>query len=281
MSKKLMTILALSMVMGLTTPVWAQDTGLIIPVPIFTEAGVKAEVIYDSATGLYTYSYTITNPSTNTGEIYDIDIRMPRGGGTLSSEGLTMPRGSKTRTFDQVLSIRRNPKPMVPVGIVAPSGWDGGLGNRGVAGFGCGNETPNILPGETKGRFELISRGLPTIREAEIEPWWIFYKKGSASEEDAVLAREIEESLKFITKTIGPTAPPRALSFIVFLENIEDYIDESVTLGWIIDSALVSTLQAKLDTARSFIQADDPTKAKLALGEFMDLVGQASPSQLT
>lgn len=277
-----MLILALPIVMGLTMTVWAQDTGL-MPVPVFTEAGVQAVVTYDSATGLFTYAYTITNPSTNTGEIYDIDIdiRLPRGGEILSSDGLTMPRGSKIRTFDQVLSIRRNPKPMVPVGIGAPPGWDGSLGNRGVAGFGSGNEAPNILPGETKGGFELISRGLPTIREIEIEPWWIFMEEGSASEEGANIAREIEESLKVTKKTIGPTAPPSALSFIVFLGTIEGYLDESVDLGWAIDIGLVSSLQTKLEAARSFIEAEDPTKAKLALGEFMDLIEHAESSKLT
>ena len=199
------------MFLGLTTSIWAQDTGR-ISVPVFTEAGVKAEVIYDSATGLclYTYAYTITNPATNTGDIWDIDIDIsqPRGGEILSSDGLTMPRGSKIRTFDQVLSIRRNPKPMVPVGIHMPSEWCGGLGARGVAGISSGIESSNILPGETKGGFELISRGLPAIRDIEIEPWWIFSKEGSISDEDEDIARGTTESLKFITKTIGPTAPP-------------------------------------------------------------------------
>ncbi len=171
MNRKFLTIVALSSVLlGLGTALYAKDTGR-IPVPIFTEAGVQAGITYNSTTGLYTYGYTITNPAANTGEIWniDIDIRLPRGGKALSSEGLTMPRGTKTRTFDEVLSIRRNPEEMVPVGIRAPLGWNGGLGNRGIAGFSSG-DAPNILPGETKGGFELISRGLPAIREIEIEP---------------------------------------------------------------------------------------------------------------
>lgn len=277
MRKKLMIILVFSMVLGIGKPVWSQDTGR-IPVPVFTEAGVQAGVTYDSTTGLYTYAYAITNPATNTGEIWDIDvdIRLPRGGKSLSSEGL---RIDNTLTFDEDLAIFKGDfVPMVPVGIRVHSGWSGGVEARGVAGFCCGTK---IIPGETKGGFELISRGIPTIRDIEIEPWWIFMEEGSASEEGAKIAREIEESLKVTKKTIGPTAPPSALSFIMFLETIEVYLDESVDLGWALDTGLVSALQSKLEATRSFIEADDPTKAKLAMGEFMDLIESADPTQLT
>jgi hypothetical protein len=275
-----MIILVFSMVLGIGKPVWSQDTGL-IPVPVFTEAGVQAAVTYNSTTGLYTYDYTITNPATNTGEIWniDVDIRLPRGGKVLSSEGLMIPHGFITDSFDESVAIFKGDfVPMVPVGIHVPSGWSGGVGARGVASFCCGIK---VLPGETKGGFELISRGLPTIREIEIEPWWIFMEEGSASEEGAKIAREIEESLKVKKKTIGPTAPPSAISFMVFLETIMSYLDESVDLGWAIDMDLVSSLQSKLEDARSFIEADDPTKAKVALGEFMDLIENATPTQLT
>jgi hypothetical protein len=277
-----MSIFVFYMVLGIGKPVWSQDTGR-MPVPVFTEAGVQAGITYDSTTGLYTYNYAITNPTTNTGEIWDIDIdiRQPRGGKVLTSEGLMIPHGFITETFDEDLAgFKGDFVPMVPVGIRVPSGWGGDLGARGVASFSSG-DAPNILPGETKGGFELISRGLPTIRDIEIEPWWIFMEEGSASEEGAKIAREIEESLKVKKKTIGPTAPPSALSFMVFLESIEVYLDESVDQGWLLDSALANALQAKLEDTRSFIKADDPTKAKVTLGEFMDLIENAEASKLT
>ncbi|MBW2311639.1 MAG: hypothetical protein JRF35_11295 [Deltaproteobacteria bacterium] len=280
MRRTLMIILVFSLVLGIGKPVWSQDTGL-VPVPVFTEIGVQAGVTYDSTTGLYTYDYTITNPATNTGEIWniDVDIRLPLGGKALSSEGL---RIDNTLTFDEDLAIFKGDfVPMVPVGIQVPSGWGGGVGARGVAGFFSRTGFPNILPGETKAGFQLISRGLPTIRDIEIEPWWIFMEQGSASEEGASIAREIEESLKVKKKTIGPTAPPSALSFIVFLETIEVYLDESADLGWAVDAALINFLLGKLGDARSFIEADDPTKAKVALGEFMDRIENATPTQLT
>lgn len=284
MSKKLIFILVISIVLAFSNYILAQDDGLIIPVPVFKAAAVQSEAAYNSTTGLYTYSYTITNPATNTGEIgsIDIDIRQPRDGTVLSSAGLTIPHGFITNSFDEsVADFKGNFAPMVPVGSAVPPGWGGGVGARGFAGFSSRTGFPKILPGETKGGFQLISRGLPTIRSIEIEPWWIFYKAGSASEEDAALARKIEKSLKFTTKTIGPTAPPQGFSPIQFVDTIQGYMDESITLGWLIDPSLVSTLQAKLNSVRSFIQANDPSSAKVALGEFMNLITSSSSSQLT
>jgi hypothetical protein len=286
MIRKFVTLLAVYFVLlWLSTAVCAQEAGL-MPVPVFKEVKVKAGITYDSTTGLYTYAYTITNPATNTGEIryMDIDIRQPRGGVILSSEGLMIPHGFITDSFDESLEVFKGDfAPMVPVGIRVPSGWGGGLGARGFAAFSTRSATSKILPGEEKDGFELLSRGLPTIRDFEIVPWWVFLVEDfeTVTPEEEQRAREIEDSLPLKKKTIGPTAPPSALSFIVFLESIEVYLDESVDLGWAIDIGLVSALQAKLEDARSFIEADDPTKAKLSLGEFMALIESATPSQLT
>ena len=110
---------------------------------------------------------------------------------------------------------------------------------------------------------------------------WIFATEDFFGAEDEAISREIEESLKFRTKTIGPTAPPENLIPITFLDTIQGYIDESVTLEWLSDSVLVSALKAKLDSVRSFIQADDPSSAKVVLGEIMDIINQATSSQIT
>jgi hypothetical protein len=282
MGREFKIITVFFLFIALIAPVRAQDTGL-VPVPVFTNAGVGAEVTYGAGTNLYTYIYTITNPATNTGEIWsiDIDISLPRYSTILSSNGLTISRGTKTQTFEEVLSKRKNSEPMVPVGISVPSGWDGSLMNRGFAGFSSKNDLPNILPGETKGGFQLISRGLPTIRSVEIQPLWMMVVDDSATDESSTVGRAITKSLKFTTKTIGPTAPPESLIPITFLDTIQGYIDESVTLDWMSDSVLVSALKAKLDSVRSFIQADDPSSAKVVLGEIMDIINQATSSQLT
>ena len=279
-----MTILVLLGVMASNSHLWAQNTGN-IPVPIFTNASVRAEITYVSGTGLYTYNYSITNPATNTGEIWsiDIDIRQPSYGQALSSDDLTIPHGFITDSFDESISDFKglNITTMVPVGITVPSGWGGDLGVRGVAGFSSNNDSPNILPGETKGGFQLISRGLPAIRNIEIQPWWIMAVNEEATDEDANIGRATIKSLKYTTKTIGPTTPPRDFNARDFLDIIKGYIDESVTLGWIIDSTLAASLKTNLDSARSLIETDDTSSAKVSLGEMMDLINNATSSQLT
>ena len=206
---KLRITLGILILILLTTSIDAEQVGR-LPVPILKNVQVQAQAAYDPTTGLYTYSYTITNPSTNTGEIWDIeiDITKPPGNSYPSSYGLTIPFGVRTRTFDEVLAIGRDAVPMVPVGMLLPKGWEGDLGDRGVAGFTSFNEIggTKILPGETRSGFNLISYGLPTIRQIELEPWWIYVEDEDPTDEEDRRAREIEDSLPFKTKTLGPSA---------------------------------------------------------------------------
>ncbi len=286
MNRKFIPIIIFLIIIGLT-PHISGGGGPLIPPPVFTSAGIQSSAVYESTTGLYTYSYTITNPATNTGEIWsiDIDITKPPDSVYLSSEGLTIPYGVRVRTFDE-LAARRD-EPMVPVGIRVPSSveWGGDLTNMGTAGFstgtGSGPGGSYILPGETKGGFEFISRGLPAIRNAEIEPKWLYIAEGSISGEEEDLADQIEDSLIFHTKTLGPTALPRFLDPKDFLNTVRSYKDESVQLGWLMDAALTTALKSQLDRAYAFVDANDPSSAKLVLQEIMTAIEQASSTQRT
>lgn len=290
MFKKLSTFIAVFLVPLLSFPVYAQDTGT-MPVPVFTDAGVGVVVSYDAAEGLYRYDYTISNPTGNSGAIwtFDINISRPRNGMELSSAGLTIPRGTRAFTFDEVYSdmLKWNPKPMVPVGLKSPpglepsglTGWGGSISN-GLAGF---SGDPNILPGESQGGFIFISRGLPGIRDIKIEPDWMMVVEGSVTDEDVSVSRAVKQQLTVTKKTVGPTAPPGQYGMDLrgLLEKIYGYITESAALGWLADAALADSLRAKLDAAKQFMNTDDGTQAKTTLGEFMTLLDNASPAQRT
>lgn len=99
--------------------------------------------------------------------------------------------------------------------------------------------------------------------------------------DDVEAAKQLVEKLAFHGKTLGPTAPPRYMDYKAFLETIRGYINESVTLGWLIDPSLTNTLKTYLDTAAAYIDANDPTQAKTALQEFMITIEQASSAQRT
>ncbi len=279
MNKKLIMIILFACI-GLTAYVLAQDAGQ-IPVPVFTDVKVQAIATLDSVTGLYTYNYTISNPATNTGKIWtiDIDITRPPDSGYLSSEGLTIPVGSITiKTFDEEIADFEDPKiPMVPIGIRVPSGWTGDVQERGFAGFSSGEASTNILPGQTQSGFELISYGLPTIRQIEIEPWWIYVEDEDPTPEEDQLARQIEDSLIFHTKTLGPTAV--ILGSYNHWNQIRDDLNQAIQLGWISDTTLSNTLVTQLASAREAVDANDGTLAKNRLQTLLNTIAQSTSGQ--
>src|SRR5881397_905506 len=177
MCRQLRLLISLWIVLGWAAAVGAEQVGL-TPIPVLQNVQVQAQATFDPTLGRYTYGYTIINPPTNTGRIdrIDIDISQPFRERVFSSEGLTIPFGVRTLTFDQVLAMRRNADPMIPVGMRVPSGWRGGLGPTGFAFFGStGPElgTDEVIPGETQGGFEVISRGIPTLRQMKLIPDWV------------------------------------------------------------------------------------------------------------
>src|SRR5437867_12110585 len=71
----------------------------LMPIPTFKAAEVHAEASFDPGTQRYTYRYTVSNPASNTGEIWDIQLdvtthvspssRSP----AFNSSGLTIQKG--------------------------------------------------------------------------------------------------------------------------------------------------------------------------------------------
>lgn len=270
--------------LGLDSPLNAQ-VGL-MPIPVLQDIKVQSQITLDQTTGLYTYAYTFTNSANSSGEIrrIEIDITQPSNGQSLSSDGLTIPIGLQNIPFVQEIGresfFRLNPAPMVPVGMHVPAGWNGGIGVGGYASFGS-NGSAFIFPGETRGGFELISRGLPAIRECKVIPKWVFLVESeeTVTPSEIQAAIDVEEKIKYSTKILGPTAPPRFLDFKAFLDTIRSYIDQSVALAWLPDPTLTNTLRTELNTAGSFLDANDPTSAKMTLQHFMETIDQATLAQ--
>ena len=132
MLKAMRVIVGLLMTIALTAPVAAQDAGR-LPLPALRDVRVESRMAFDAGSGLYTYIYSVSNPSTNTGEIWniDIDVSLPPGSLELSSEGFTIPVGASILSFDEeVAGFSSGYVPMVPLGMIPPSGWAGGLCKR-------------------------------------------------------------------------------------------------------------------------------------------------------
>jgi len=132
---------------------------------------VISSVVRTENTGIFGYRYRVFNPPANDGQVADIQIEIGRGSGEveLSREGLTNgPRYFRYSSEDAFQQV-----PMVPVGISGPDGWEYGLGfdartpPRGFAGWGAIEDPALIRPGTGLTGFELVSQGLPGIRNAE------------------------------------------------------------------------------------------------------------------
>ena len=259
-----------------------------IPVPVLDNVEVQAAATFDVGTGLFTYTYSVTNPSSNTGEIrhlaLDVTTRIPRSGvPAFDSSGLTMPRGAAGLVpFDEKLadleplSVPAGTS-VIPFGQLAPSDWAGGLRLDGFAGFSTLTKAARILPGMGLGGFELISRGMPTILEMQIKPFWLFTSPGDPTPEEIEQATEIEASIILHTVTLGPSALTPGT--FAHWDRLREDLNQAIQLGWIPDVSLANALVSQLASAREALDSEDGTLAKARLQTLIDTISQSTPAQ--
>lgn len=185
----------------------------LMPVPVLKDAQIRAGVGFDATTGRYTYTYTINNPANqnNTGKIWSMSLDTTHMGNVrwMDSAGLTLPKGFATKTFDEQLDATQPldlpfGTTVIPFGLQVPVDWVGGFGKNGHADF---SGPPGIIPGSSLGGFKLISPGLPAIRAAMLEPWWVHLVPDAedVSEEEEAAGAAVEEQIRFHTVTLGPS----------------------------------------------------------------------------
>ncbi len=239
--------------------------------PILEHVEFKATVTL-AASGIYTYAYSLTNPATNTGEIWtiNIDITAPSGGQDVGAEGVVS--GPRYTRHSSALVLSEIGRPLIPVGLFSPPEWISGLSIGGTAGWG-GSDAPFLIhPGKSLAGFQLTSRGLPGIRSAQIKPEFKQTPVDEATEENTERLRAIKKAIVVTQKTIGPTAPPAsfvALDFITYLEGLKH---EAQALGWITNDGIVKSLDVKLDQARKHLQAGSTKTAGYVIQAFMNEV---------
>ncbi|HEX9626468.1 MAG TPA: CARDB domain-containing protein [Acidiferrobacterales bacterium] len=258
-----------------------------MPVPTLENVTVRATASYDSAALRYSYRYTVQNPAANSGEIWNLklDIRTnPRYSG-LPSFGLTIPLGTSLVPFDDALAAREpldleQGISVVPIGQQVPAGWHGGFGKDGYARFTAGNNGMTILPGASLSGFTLLSRGLPTIREAQAVPDWVLIVPDHDEVTDDLLdaAAAVERDLPSITYTLGPSSLNTFGSDDHWSQLAAD-IERAATLGWITDPALVQALRDQLAFARAALDQDDGTLAKTRLQTVLQTMLDSLPGQ--
>jgi hypothetical protein len=261
-----------------------------LPTPTLQGVQTQALVTYDPTGQVYSYTYTVTNPSSNTGQIWlitvDVTTKFPKSfTPPFDSTGFTIPYGVSTFTFDDMVSSL-SPLTLPPAsgylvafGQQVPSGWSGGLSRTGLAHFASLDESPNIVPGGSITGLVLQSRGLPAIRSTQAEPFWNLVLN---SEEDLTpaiedAATQIRQSIVFQSATLGPSGV--SAGSYGHWDQLRDDLNQAIQLGWISASLLANALVTQLASARQAFDAQDGTLAKTRLNTLIQTISASTVAQ--
>lgn len=243
---------------------------------------VSGTVKVNSTTKIYTYAYKITNPPTNSGDIYSIEIDLTQlpTEMVLSRTGLVNGpnfalHGSET-TFSKGL--------VVPVGVDGPNGWTYALGESEDATHGFGSwgalEGFNITPGSSLEGFVLTSPAPPGIRSTEVRPW-IDPKHFPPDTSDWSVLDKFLSQFTFRASTVGPKAPPQSFVPLEFMNYLITLVHDSRQQGWIKVEGVHKSLLAKLTNAKRKLEAGDNKVAKNMLNAFLNEVQATSCPNFT
>ncbi len=240
--------------------------------PILENVQVKASISLGKKLSVYNYTYTISNPKSNTGEIWsvDIDITKPPRSQEISKEGII--NGPRFARHSSELVLSTIGIPLIPVGLFSPPDWTSGLSMDGTAGWGSSDAPFRIHPGQSLSGFKMVSRGLPGIRSIKIEPKFKQTPVLDATREDVERITAIEKAILITLKTIGPTVPPATFIPLDFLAYLIDLKHQAQALGWIGGPKLVEELDKKLDQAKEKLLAGNTESAQGKLKSFIEKV---------
>jgi len=273
----------------LVLPSNAQTVGE-MPTPIFRGATIEAEATFEKSARTYVYTYTLSNPSSNTGELasFKIDVSADEATNAMVSRtaGLTLQFVARPVPFTEILSrfeklnartgmrYRLRAETVVPFGQTVPAGCNGGLSMDSFAGFSCG---PNnfVQPGSSRGGFRLISYGVPTVRNAQLEAFWMHIVKDheQVTPEQARAAGRIEQDLRLHAVTLGASGVAHGSR--AHWEQLRTDLARAIQLRWIDDAMLAKELTEQLSSARQALEASDASAARSGLQRLLATLERA------
>lgn len=246
-------------------------------ISISTSVGIRGNGIID-------YSYKISNPSENDGEVAEIDILLSQdklGDTVLSAEGLTQCTSDFGVSLDDV-----NKKFLVPpVGSTAPDQWTCGYGlqmGQTSASYGWGSGSRSkIGPGQSQDGLILSSRGIPAIRDVIVRPYINKKKLPEEYYEDLEKITALENKVKWTGKVLAPRAPPKIFNEELAVSKLVDAITEAQKLNWIKNAGLARSFEAKLEAASKKLTSGDKKVAQNILGALQSEIEAQKGKQLT
>ncbi|MEX1277268.1 MAG: hypothetical protein WEB62_10335 [Bacteroidota bacterium] len=253
------TFLAL-MLLTMATDLFAQDY------PSLRDIGVVPAVSFDQSNKMFFYSYTLTNESSNKGDlwIFDIDISILQNSLLYDTTGLRF-----NSSFIEGHFRRRYPAldgKVVPVGVPRlPRFWSALYGNDLMVSLSA--DTLLLRPGETVSALVVMSRGLPGIRKFVVRPDFnedLLFPNIEDTTSTLTFAQmdSIREAGNFYGMTVGPSAPPMSFSPLAWVDTLISYKHRAFALGWIKNQGIVQSLDAKLENAKAQLQRGNKTSAR-------------------
>lgn len=264
----------------------------LMPVPVLKDVQIKAQTRLDTSTGYYVYTYTVTNPTQSTGEIlrFYIDI-MGTEIDWRDTTGLTIP--IRNIHYDYAAYIQKkefeyaknrfgtDARRFVPFGQNVPLGWNGGLTEGGHASFSSPNNVPNIKPGNILSGFELISRGVPTLRKVQLVPNWVLVleSEDDYTPEIGAASDKIKDNMVFETLTLGPSGV--APGSFAHWSQLRDDLARMIQSGGVPDNTLANKLTTQLAAARQAADTQNATLAESGLKQLINTIKASIPTQRT
>lgn len=232
-------------------------------VPVINGAQISATVNGNSLEQ-YTYTYSVTNPAANTGEIRDIRLDITH---RLEDEFSIPNVLPEARTVVEPVLVQRGLR-VLPVELQAPSGWrTNNFTVDGQAVWGKAQRGPQLTPGRSLGGFVLKSQFFPpALRQVVLVPAiasWNLYPDADDPEEVQREREALIDSLNLKTYTLGP-AGVFAGTFNHW-NTFRDSLNLAISLGWCADAASGDALVTQLTGARAALDAGDGTLAKARL----------------
>lgn len=268
--------------------------------PPLKNVKIQARVTLDE-NDIYHYYHTVTNPPENEIGIgnVNIDITIPKHG--IAPENIWSEGYSQADQFTPMLAQRKGLL-YVPVAWKNTPLWNGSIdyedsrwslmGNTEVLSweteYNFSTDFQYLLnPGKTGEELESISYGMPGIRKVVFKPDWseldltdeFLWGEDNTLEENIAAERK-KESLGCLGTTIGPSAPP-AYNPLQFNQMLQDYVNQSVSLGWLKDSALIQQLNNYLSQVAVALNEGRLMDAQNIITQFMNAVQNSSLNQRT
>ena len=230
---------------------------------------VHANYRLGPSVGIICYDYTVSNPATNSSSVDSvaIDISKITNTADVARDGVTNGSGVTEEVNNAVLQ-NVNATPMVAVGMSSPPGWSASLSVDGIVEWIPINQ--QLSPGVELSGLEVCSRGLPTIRHFFAQPYLdidtLPIVPPNGTEADLQRYKSELQTLEINSgttgNTLGPSGPPTSFVSVDFLTTIISYKEQAVQQGWIDNSGIANSLDAKLNAAQASLKQGDTSTAR-------------------